>query len=137
MVEKVRTAVFGKDQRVELKDYPISASGNKIHIKSGGEGHFMPEIGPNQFLDWPIRKKYLLFGGWVYKRIFFVLKLGTKCIDFSLDDPKAYGPDIEELKRSNANLLATKIGTDTAQKTPWILYLIVIFQLLMIIILAS
>lgn len=129
MVEKVRTAIFGKDQRVEIKKYPLTKAGNKIHINSGGEGYFMPEIGPNQFLDWPIRKKYLFFGPWIYARTFITLRLGTKCIDFSLPDPKAYGPDLEQLKRANEAYLATRIGSDAVPKTPMWVY-IMIFLLL-------
>lgn len=126
MTNKVRTAIFGKDLRVEIKKYPLTKAGNKIDINSGGEGYFMPEIGPNQFLEWPIRKRYLFFGPWVYARTFIVVKRGVKCIDFSLDDPKAYGPDIEQLKRANAALLAEKIGQDQQKGTPWYIWFILI-----------
>lgn len=129
MVEKVRTAIFGKDLRVEIKKYPITKAGNKIDIVSGGEGYFMPEIGPNQFLDWPIRKKYLFFGPWVYARTFFSVKRGIKCIDFSLENPEAYGPDIEQLKRANMALLAEKVGKESKPDVPWYVWI----QLLLII----
>lgn len=140
---KVKTAIFGKDHRVKLKDYELSASGNKISITTGGEGYFMPEIGATTFLDWPIRKKYLLFGSYVYKRIFFALRKGSRCVDFAkkitVCDEKTqlgaivYGPDEEALKKSNLNLLATKIGKDTNQETPLVSWLIlagIIFSIL-------
>lgn len=132
--KKIKTAIFGKDQRVKLKDYELSTSGNKISIVTGGEGYFMPEIGPTTFLDWPIRKRYFLFGDYVYKRIFFSLKKGSRCVDFAkkitVCDKETqlgaiiYGPDEEALKKSNLNLLATKIGKDSGQDTPLIQWLI-------------
>ncbi len=141
--KKVKTAIFGKDQCVILKDHELSASGNKISIVTGGEGYFMPEIGPTTFLDWPIRKRFLLFGSTVYARIYFSLKKGDKCVDFAKhianydEETKlgvlVYGPDEEALKKSNLNLLATKIGKDTNQETPLVTWLIlagVVFSIL-------
>jgi len=138
--KKVKTAIFGKDQRVKLKDHELSASGNKISIVTGGEGYFMPEIGPTTFLDWPIRKKYLLFGPDIYKRIFFALRKGSHCVDFAkrianYDEETQlgvmiYGPDEEALKKSNLNLLATKIGKDTNQGIPWYIWAILIPSLI-------
>lgn len=141
--KKVKTAIFGKDQRVTLKDYELSASRNKISIVTGGEGYFMPEIGPTTFLDWPMRKKYLIFGDYVYKRVFFAIKKGSRCVDFAKKIANydaetqsgviVYGPDEEALKKSNLNLLATKIGKDSGQDTPLVTWLIlagVVFSIL-------
>lgn len=122
MEDKVKTAVFGKDLRVELKNYKVSKSGNKISIVPEGAGYFMPEIGPTTFLDWPIRKRFFLFGPTIYKRVYFSLKKGTKCVDFLTG--AVYGPDEEQLKKSNLNLLATKIGKDANQGTPWYVWII-------------
>ena len=140
MADKVKVAIFGKDQRVQLKNYELSTSGNKISIITGGEGYFMPEIGPTTFLDWPMGKKFLFFGQRRYKRIFFSLKRGSKCIDFAKhiayydEETKAgvliYGPDQESLKKSNLNLLATKIGKDTNQGIPWYIWAILIPSLI-------
>ena len=140
MPDKVKTAIFGKDLRVELKTHGLSASGNKINIVSGGEGYFMPEIGPTTFLDWPSYKRYFLFGPRTYKRVFFALKKGVKCVDFAkriadYDEETqlgvvVYGPDEEALKKSNLNLLATKIGKDTNQGTPWYIWAILIPSLI-------
>ena len=128
MVNKVKTAIFGNDLRVELKDYEVSKSGNKISITPEGTGYFMPEIGPTTFLDWPIRKRFLLFGPTVYKRIFFTIKKGSKCVDFLTG--VVYGPDEEALKQSNLNLLATKIGKDANQGIPWYIWAILIPSLI-------
>jgi len=145
--KKVKTAVFDKDQRVELKDHELSASGNKISIVKGGEGYFMPEIGPTTFLDWPMRKKYLLFGSYVYTRVFFVVKKGSRCVDFAKkianydEETKlgivVYGPDEEALKQSNLNLLATRIGKDVDQGIPWYIWAILIPSLVSFILLLN
>ncbi|MBK5102591.1 MAG: hypothetical protein JJE15_16690, partial [Desulfobacteraceae bacterium] len=114
---KVKTAIFGNDLRVELKNYEISKNGNRLSIVPEGAGYFMPEIGPTTFLDWPIRKRFFLFGPTIYKRVYFSIKKGTKYVDFLTG--VVYGPDEEQLKKSNLNLLATKIGKDANQGTPW------------------
>jgi len=129
MGKKVKIAVFDKDQTVKLERHELSKSGNKIDIVSGGEGYFMPEIGPTKFLYWPTRKRFLFFGSWIYERIYFSLKKGVSCIDFArkitiFDEEThtgaiVYGPDEEALKKSNANLLATKIGKDRDDSIPW------------------
>ena len=126
MEETVKTAVFGKDLRVELKNYKVSKSGNKISIVSAGDGYFMPEIGPTTFLDWPSYKRYFLFGPRTYKRVFFALKKGSKCVDFGTDNGIVYGPDQEQLKKANLNLLATKIGQDANKDTPWYIWVILL-----------
>jgi hypothetical protein len=137
MEEKVKTAIFGKDLRVELKDYPLSKSGNKIDIVDSGEGYFMPEIGPTNFLDWPSFKRYLFFGPRTYKRIFFALKKASRCVDFGKDESIVYGPDQEQLKKSNLNLLVTKVGKDVNQGTPWYIWIILIFSMLSFFLLLS
>lgn len=130
---KVKTAIFGNDLFVEIKDYPISKAGNKIDIVNTGAGYFMPEIGPNKFLYWPIRKKYLFFGAWVYTRIFFAMKRGKSCIDFSLDDPKAYGPDIEQIDSALGNNLASQVGSGVETKTPWYIWFILVLNIIVFI----
>jgi hypothetical protein len=134
MGKKVKIAVFDKDQTVKLEKHELSKSGNKIDIVSGGEGYFMPEIGPTKFLYWPIRKRFLFFGAWVYERIYFALKRGASCVDFArkitiFDEETnigaiVYGPDEEQVKQANTNLIATRIGVDTIQKTPWYIWAI-------------
>ena len=129
---KVKTAVFGKDLFVDIKNYPLSKAGNKISIVESGAGYFMPEIGPNHFLYWPTRRKYIFFGKWVYEPIFFALKRGKKCIDFSLKNPEAYGPDIEAIDAAIGNNLAGQIGADINKGTPWYVWVILVVLLLIL-----
>jgi len=140
MPKKVKTAIFGSDQRVELKKYELSHNGNKISIVQGGDGYFMPEIGPTTFLDWPKGKKYILFGEPVFERIFFSLKKGSRCVDFAKrianydEETKlgviVHGPDAEQKKRANLNLLATRIGVDNTPITPWYIWPILVASVL-------
>lgn len=130
---KVKTAIFSKDLFVELKKYPLSKAGNKIDIVNTGAGYFMPEIGPNHFLYWPIRKKYLFFGAWLYEPIYFSLKRGKSCINFGLDNPEAYGPDIEQIDSALGTNLASQIGADINKGTPWYIYIILLFLFLILI----
>ena len=132
MVDKVKTAIFGKDLRVTLKNYPISESGNKIEIVPSGAGYFMPDIGPNTFLDWPTRKRYILFGKQLYTRIFFALKKGAKCVDF-FPEGLVYGPDPEQLKQANAAALAKDIGKDADKGTPWYIWFILMLNIVIFI----
>jgi len=133
MVDKIKVAIFGNDLRVKLKDYALSANGNKISIVPEGAGYFMPEIGPTTFLDWPIRKKYILFGKKVYKRIFFTIKKGSKCVDFISEE--LYGPDVEQIKKANLSFLAQKIGSDKDQGVPWYIWAILIPSLISLLLL--
>lgn len=137
MTDKVITAVFGKDLRIQLKKRELSASGTKIKIVPAGEGYFMPEIGPTTFLDWPSRKRYLFFGARTHKRVFFAQKLASKCVDFGKEDVVIHTPDPEQLKRANAALLAEKIGQDAQKGTPWYIWALILLQLLAIIILVQ
>jgi len=136
MVEKVRTAFYGKDLRVAYKNYPLNSSGDKIEVVNGGEHHFMPDVGPTSFLDMPVRKRYLLFGPWVYVRTFFAVKRAKKCIDF-FPEGLVYGPDPEQLKKANAVALAKTIGSDRQQSSPWALYLVILLQGISMILLAQ
>ena len=137
MADKVITAVFGKDLRIHLKKRELSTTGNKIKIVPAGEGYFMPEIGPTTFLDWPSRKKFILFGPRSYKRVYFAQKLASKCVDFGKDIVEIHPPDREQLKRANLSLLAEKVGQDTQKGTPWYIWALILLQLLAIIILVQ
>lgn len=127
MVEKVKTAIWKQDLRVELKKYPLSDSGNKIDIVNSGAGYFMPEIGPTNFLDWPKRKMFIFFGPMIYERIFFSIKKGSKCVDFLTG--AVYGPDQEAIKLSNLNLLAKDLGSEQQKGIPWYIWAILILCL--------
>lgn len=135
MADKVETAIFGKDLKVQVKKYPLSANGDKIAIVTTGEGYFMPEIGPTQFLDLPSFKRFLIFGKRGYKRVYFARKKAAKCVDFGTDVGIVYGPDEEQKKRANLGLLAEKIGQDANRGTPWYIWAIMLMQFLILIVL--
>lgn len=137
MPDKVNVAIFGNDLRVEFKKHELSKNGNKINIVDSGEGYFMPEIGPTNFLDLPLRKKYLLFGQRTYQRIYFVKKKASKCVDFGTNEGIIYGPDEEQLKKANLNLLAEKIGQDASKGLPWYITAFLAIDTFLLIILAN
>lgn len=129
MADKVKTAIFGKDLRVKLKKYPLSENGDKIDVVSDLEkGYFMPAIGPNTFLDWPKRKKYIIRGPRTYERIYFSIRESAKCVDFVTSN--IYGPDREKIKQANEVFLAREIGSDRNKGTPWYIWPILIFSFL-------
>ena len=130
---KVKTAVFGQDLFVEIKDYPLSKAGNKIDIVNTGAGYFMPEIGPSHFLYWPTRRKYIFFGKLIYDPIYFALKRGKSCINFGLENPEAYGPDVEQIDSALSNNLAGQIGTDINKGTPWYVWFLLIMNIIIFI----
>jgi len=134
---QVKLASFGKNLFVEIKKYPLSKAGNKINVVDTGAGYFMPEIGPNHFLYWPVRKKYVLFGEWLYEPIYFALKRGKSCINFGLENPEAYGPDIEQIDGALTNNLASQVGANVNKSTPWALYIIILLQGISMILLAQ
>lgn len=135
MTKTVKIAVFDGDLKAELKNYPLSKSGNKINIVAEGAGYFMPEIGPTNFLDWPSTKRFVLFGSRTYKRIYFARKKAKKCVDFGREEGFVYGPDEEQMKRANMNLLAEKIGSESQKGVPWYAWITVGLSVLNFIIL--
>lgn len=131
MADKVEVAIYDNDNKIRtLKKYDVSENGTQIRIVSGGEGHFMPVFDETSFLDFPSWKRFFLFGPRTWKRLYIVKKQAKKCVNFKTGE--AYGPDPEEKKRANLNLLATRIGQDTKQGTPWYILLIIVLQLLII-----
>lgn len=125
MKNKVKTAIFGKDLRVELKKHELSATGNKISIVPEGAGYFMPEIGPTTFLDWPSWKKFIFFGPRTYVRVFFVEKKGAKCVDFG-EGGKVYGPDQEQVDKAIGSTLLHKVGKPEKEGISWYQILILL-----------
>jgi len=119
MSKKLNVAIFDNDLRCEIKKHEVSEDGTKIRIKSGGEGHFMPTFDNDSFLEFPRRKKYLLFGEKVYNRYYIVKKRAAACVNFKTEPPKIGIPDPEQLKQANMNFLATQVGKDRSQDVPW------------------
>ena len=128
MSRKVTLAIFDNDLRCKIGKYPVSDDGTKIRVVSGGENHHMPVFDNDSFLEFPRGKLEI----WKpkYTRYYIVKGKGKKCVDFKGDTPTIFPPDPEALKRANLNLLATKIGKDTNQGTPWYIWAILISTLL-------
>jgi len=119
MNKMVNVAIFDNDLRCEIKKREVSDDGTKIRIKSGGEGHFMPTFDNDSFLEFPRRKKYLLFGETLFKRYYIVKKRASACVNFKTDPPTIGLPDPEQLKQANMNFLATQVGKDRSSDVPW------------------
>ena len=124
MTRKVTLAIFDNDLRCKIGKYPVSDDGTKIRVVSGGENHHMPSFDTDSYLEHPKKRWEIWKPQWT--RIYYVKGKGKKCIDFKGETPTIFPPDPEALKKSNLNLLATKIGKDTNQGTPWYIWAILI-----------
>lgn len=124
---KVRLLVFDNDLRGTLKKYPVSESGTRIKVKSGGTEHFMPEFGFKNRLE--IKKPWYQGGG--YLQIYLAKKKAEACIDFTTEQPEIPLPNLEELKDATNNYLGSKLGKD-AQKADWQIWAVLFLQFMMI-----
>jgi len=122
---KVKLATIDLDLKIRsIKRYPLSANGRHIEVCNGGENHFMPLISNTSYLHFPSWKRYYLFGERTHTQVYFAMNKAKKCIDFASGEVGI--PSVEELKRANAILLATKIGQDTNKGTPWYVWFLLI-----------
>jgi len=128
---KVNLAIIDMDLTIRtLKKYPLSANGRQIHISSGGTEHFMPVISNTSYLEFPTRKRYLLFGARMYKKIYFAMNKAKNCVDFASGDVSIPSP--EEMKKAIAATMLSQIGKNK-QETPLVQWLIlagVVFSIL-------
>lgn len=121
LVDKVKLHIFDGDLLVrKSKDFPISSDGSKIKVQSGGEAHFMPEIGKNTFLEFQKRSMFPPFKKY-RERHYFVRNTAKRCVDFETEE--VYGPDPEQVKIALGNEVASKWGSEKTE-TPIILWLI-------------
>jgi len=119
--EKVILAIYDNDLKCRtVKKYEVSENGTQIKVQSGGDGHFMPKFDNDSFLELPTRKRFILFGAQLWRRIYFVKKRGDKCVNFNTG--KAFGPDPEEAKKAIGSTLLGEIGK-TKVDTPFISYI--------------
>lgn len=132
MTRKVETAIFDNDLRCHVGKYVISEDGTQIRIKSGGESHFMPTFNNDTFLELPKRKKYLLFGEQLYRRLYIVKKKASACVDFRGEPVKIPLPDREQLKQSLAATSLNKIGKPEQNFPSWIIWVILATNLLLV-----
>ena len=124
MARKITVAIFDNDLICSIKKYEIAEGGTKIRIISGGEGHFMPTFDNNSYLDFPTRKKYLLFGERVYKRFYIVKKKASACVNFKTGE--VHGPDLEQLKKALAASNLDKLGKQEPPFPTWVIYIILL-----------
>ena len=124
MARKITAAIFDNDLKCLVKKFEISDDGTKIRIQSGGEGHFMPTFDNNSFLEFPTRKKFLLFGERIYKRFYIVKKKGSACVNFRTG--AVLGPDPEQMKKALAAASLDKLGKQEPPFPTWIIYLILL-----------
>ena len=118
---KVNLAIIDTDLMIRsLRQYPLSSNGRQIHVISGGENHFMPAISNTSYLEFPTKRKYLLFGARTYKKIYFAMNKAKKCVDFKSGDVSLPSP--EELKKAIGATMLNQIGKDK-QETPMIQWL--------------
>lgn len=124
MTRKITAAIFDNDLKCEIRKFEVSEDGTKIRIQSGGEGHFMPKFDNNSFLEFPTRKKFLLFGERVYRRYYIVKKKGSACVNFRTGEVS--GPDLEQLKKALAASSLDKLGKQEPPFPSWTIYLILL-----------
>ena len=117
---KVFLATIDKDLKIRtLKKYPISKSGSQIHVKSGGDGHFMPQITNTSYLEFPYRA-ITSFWKTSYRRIYFAMNKATQCVDFESGD--VFLPSEEELNKALGATMLAQIGKEKPE-TPLISYI--------------
>lgn len=135
MTETIKLFIIDKDLRIrESGDYEIGDS-DKVRIKSGGTENWNPKVTETSFVEKKSWKKYLLFGERGWKREYYVMRKGSKCIDFLTGDVPT--PDSEQLKKANLSLLAKEIGSEREKGTPWYIWLTMFFQILVFLLLLS
>jgi len=129
MVEKVNVAVFGVDLQITpVRQYEVDESGSKIRVNpKGGKGHFMPAFTNTSYLDFPTFKKYLFFGKRSYRRIYFVRKMASACVDFVT--PHIPLPDIKQVMDAAESKIIQNFGKEDTG-TPWYVWPILIFSVL-------
>ena len=127
MTRKAKLFVFDNDLKVNVGKYPISDSGDKIRVKSGGEGHFMPSIDTESYLEFPRKFLFFTFG---YEKIYFARKLSKKCVNFQTE--VITGPDPEAVKIAAGATMLKDLGKEKQDTTiiQWITLAAVVLILL-------
>lgn len=115
MTKKVKLAIFDTDLKARtVGKYPISDSGNKIKVKSGGEGHFMPTFDVESYIEFPKRSFPLLWRiSW--DRVYFVRKGAKHCVNFGVDPPKVEGPDPELVLEAAGTEMLKNLGKEKSE----------------------
>ena len=109
MARKVKVALYGRDLRATVKNYPLNSDGTRIEIQSGGEGHFMPEIDKETYIELPYRSPFS-FWKVSYSRLYIAQKWAKKCVNFVT--PESFGPDPKQVHDMARTELAKGIGQE-------------------------
>lgn len=128
MTEKINLFIIDKDLRVREEGMYEVGDADKIRYKSGGTENWNPQFGETTYIEKKGWKKWLLFGPRNWKREYYVMRKGEKCIDFKTRDIPT--PNPTKLKLANASMLAKDIGKDSEPSTPWQMWAAFIFSLL-------
>ena len=126
MANKVRLAIIDETLKIEIKKYPVSDTGKKIRVVSGGENHFMPDFDNYSYLDFPRKFLFWIIG---HERLYFAKKGAKKCVNFKTDDGTVYGPDPEEQKKAIGSTLLGKIGKPEKEGLQWWQTLLIILNI--------
>jgi hypothetical protein len=117
LTEKINLFIIDKDLRIRESGMFEVGDADKIRYKSGGTENWNPIIGETTYIEKKGWKKYLLFGDRNWKREYYILRKGEKCIDFKTPDIPTPNPN--SLKKANLSLLAREIGSDAKPDVPW------------------
>ena len=121
MTNKVKLAVFDQDLVVRKHGkFELSSDGSKIKIVSGGESHFMPQIGNTTYLDFPRRSLIPPFKKY-YERLYFVRNAAKRCVDFKTEEVAS--PDPEQVMKAAGAKIASNWGKEKTE-TPLLMYII-------------
>ena len=111
--------------------FPVSESGDKIHVKQGGKEHFKPTFDNDSYIEFP-KRAFPAFWQIRWERVYFARKLAKKCVNFRTGELAGPSPEfVEEM--------ATKIMLDKLNKQKqemswqiWAILAISIFTLLQV-----
>ena len=121
MTDKVKLAIFDQDLVVRKHGkFPLSSDGSKVKVVSGGESHFMPQIGNTTYLDFPRRSLIHPFKKY-YERLYFVRNTAKRCVDFQTEEVAS--PDPEQVMKAAGAKIASNWGKEKAE-TPMLLFII-------------
>ena len=126
MSKKVILAVFDKDLKARrYGKFPISKSGSKILVKTGGKRNFNPTFDNESFIEFPYRS---LFSPWKtsYRKVYFVRNGAKACVNFQTET--VLDPDPELVIKAAENAILESIGSEKTE-TPFILYLLLLIVL--------
>ena len=123
MTKKVKLAIIDKDLRARIfKEFPLSEDGAKIKVKSGGEGHYMPAIETDSYIELPSRSLVPPFRT-KWNRFYFVMKGASECINFKTATVPA--PNSSLVLQAAGTTMLMNLGKEK-KETDLIMYIILL-----------